>query len=552
LLWRAKPAWFLDGTAISRTRFVGLPLPVWECANGHLTCPGSIAELSALAGTELTGIDPRRPELDAVAIGCPVCAAQARRVADVAEAADLADVGSRSSDDGPGRRGPYRAAPGRPSERRPAGAGPVADVEGRTMAARSGTTMEPLPLIERHGADALRWFFTAAVAPSAVLRLAPERVDQIARRVLLRYLNMIAFWCQRTTAASAGDCPPEAVGPTSCAVPPGLSAPADGARPAVDRWVLSELQLLIAEVTDALDAFETVRAGRAIARFVDQLSRWYLRVSRRRFRDGAAGSCAFATLHECLQTLSQLMAPIAPFASDYAWQQLRPRAAPDSVHLTAWPVPATSLIDAPICQEMALVRRICTLGRAARAGARIALRRPLASAQVTIDRAAAIGASGSAIVSGESLALLAAELNVREVGVPSSPGVQTAAVLGAASRPAHAVATRGGITVSLDVTITPELWREGLARAAIRAIQRGRRQIGFALGEPIEVRWDSVDAEMALAMTEYGEIISTETRAHRLVRQTVADGRVLADADEHHESALGLAFWLGRGPADGT
>jgi isoleucyl-tRNA synthetase len=552
LIWRARPTWLLDGTAISRTRFLGLPLPVWECANGHLTCPGSIAELSALAGRELTGIDPRRPELDAVAFGCPVCAAQARRVADVAEAADLAEVAGRSCDDAPGRRGPRRAAPGRPSQRSLAGAGPVADFEGRTMAARSGTTMEPLQLIERHGADALRWFFTAAAAPSAVLRLAPERVDQITRRVLLRYLNMIAFWCQRTTIAAAGDRPPESVGLTSSARPPGLSTAADGARPAVDRWALSELQLLIAEVTDALDAFETVRAGRAIARFVDQLSRWYLRVSRRRFGGDAAGSCAFATLHECLQTLSQLMAPIAPFASDYAWQQLRPRAAADSVHLTAWPVPAMSLIDAPVCQEMALVKRICTLGRAARAGARIALRRPLASAQVTIDKAAAIRAAGSAIVSGELLALLAAELNVREVDVPSGSGALAAPVVGAARRPARAVAARGGIAVSLDVTITPELWREGLARAAIRAIQRGRRQDGFAPGEPIEVRWHSGDAEMALAMTEYRATIGTETRARLLVRRTVADGGVLADFAEHHEPALGLAFWLGHGPGDGT
>ena len=531
LLWRARPVWLLDGEVISRTRFLGLPLPIWECPSGHLTCPGSIVELSALADRDLAGIDPRRPELDAVVFDCPQCSERASRVVDVAD---------RSVLGGPASSAPARPALARPDEGSQVGLGAVTDAQGRIMAARTGTTMEPLPLIEHHGADAVRWFIAAGAAPSAVLRMAPERIDHVARRVLLRYLHMIAFWCEQAAAASTGGVPPGSGGAAARTPRRRASGPQVATRPTVDRWALSELQLIIAEVTSALDAFDTVRAARGIAGFVDQLSRWYLRVSRRRFREGADGADAFATLHECLETLSKLMAPIAPFASEYAWQRLRPRAAPDSVHLAAWPIAVKSLIDVRVGDEMRLVRRICALGRAARTAASIALRQPLSLAEVTVAGLAADYPAGPAILSGESLALAAAELNVREIEVQQGPGLPLE------PRAGRAVASRGGVVVSLDVTVTPQLRRAGLARAAIRAIQRGRRQDGFAPGEPISVRWDSADDEMARAIAEYGPLISAETHAGDLVRLQAAGGPLQVERHEHDEPSLGLALWLSR------
>jgi len=133
----------------------------------------------------------------------------------------------------------------------------------------------------------------------------------------------------------------------------------------LDRWILSELHTLVRDVTAALEGFDTASAGRRIAAFTDDLSNWYVRRSRRRFWEGprtAESSSAFATLYECLETVSRLMAPITPFLTDYVWSALRAAGAPESVHLASWPVADAVLIDEDLSADMALTRRLVELG----------------------------------------------------------------------------------------------------------------------------------------------------------------------------------------------
>ena len=191
--------------------------------------------------------------------------------------------------------------------------------------------------MDRYGADALRWFFAGQ-------RLAVGRpggsgepvLAEIVRKVLLTYWNTASFLVLYARARAAARS--RALGgrwhPGRVAEAP---PPAD--RPLLDRWALAELHTLIGEVTAAMEAFDTAAAGRRLAAFIDDLSNWYVRRSRRRFWEAGAadGLAAFATLYECVDALTRLMAPLTPFLTDYLWDVLRPPGAPDSVHLAAWP-----------------------------------------------------------------------------------------------------------------------------------------------------------------------------------------------------------------------
>jgi len=190
------------------------------------------------------------------------------------------------------------------------------------------------------------------------------------------------------------------------------SAPAVAERPALDRWVLSELHAVVRDVTALLEGFDTATAGRRLAVFIDDLSNWYVRRSRRRFWDGPAsvdGASAFATLYECVTTLTLLMAPVTPFVTDYVWGALRQVGAAESVHLASWPVADPALIDPVRSDQMGLVRRLVELGRSARSGASVRTRQPL--------RRALIGAAGFEALPSELRAQIAAELNVASLEV---------------------------------------------------------------------------------------------------------------------------------------
>jgi len=470
--------------------------------------------------------------------------------------------------------------------------GLLVDESGRKMSKHLGNVLDPLPLMEAHGADALRWFFAASGSPWGARRVGPDVLAEIVRKILLTYWNTTSFL---VLYANAGGWTVSGLG----------SAPAVDQRPLIDRWMLSELHAAVRDVTGSLEAFDTAAAGRRLAVLIDDLSNWYVRRSRRRFWDGPSspdGAAAFATLYECLRTLTLLMAPITPFLTDYVWGVLRSSdGASESVHLASWPVADPALIDPVLSAQMALTRRLVELGRSARSGASVRTRQPLSRAL--------IGAPGFADLPDELAWQIAAELNVASLdvlggsggsGAPGEPGelvdyevkpnfrslgrrfgARTPAVAAAVAavpaadiatavlagrtiavpvpgepetaigagdvivtqtpRAGWAVATDAGETVAIDTTVTAELHREGLAREVIRLVQDARKNDGLDVTDRISLRWAADDPELAAALTEHAALIAREVLA--VDYQPGAPG---PDMFEHADRDLGVTFWLRR------
>ncbi len=323
--------------ALSRSRYWGTPLPIWRCEQGHQTCIGSLKELGELTGTDQSGLDPHRPYVDEVTFPCPDegCGQQARRVPEVIDA--WFDSGSMPFAQWgyPHREGSAemleRAYPAdficeaidqtrgwfytlmavgtlvfdESSYRNVLCLGHIMAEDGRKMSKHLGNILEPIPLMDEHGADAVRWFMAAGGSPWAARRVGHNTIQETVRKVLLTYWNTVAFQAlyARTSGWSPGDAAPELA-----------------ERPVLDRWALSEAHRLALSVTEAFESFDTQRAGALLSAYVDDLSNWYVRRSRRRFWNG--DPAALATLHECLYVVTLCMAPLTPFITERVWQDM--------------------------------------------------------------------------------------------------------------------------------------------------------------------------------------------------------------------------------------
>jgi isoleucyl-tRNA synthetase len=421
--------------------------------------------------------------------------------------------------------------------------------DGRKMSKHLGNILQPIPLMDQHGADAVRWFMAAGGSPWAARRVGHGTIQEVVRKTLLTYWNTVAF--QALYARTSGWAP-------SAADP----APAD--RPLLDRWLLSELHALTDQVTRSLEAYDTQRAGKLLSAFVDDLSNWYVRRSRRRFWQG--DKAALRTLHEVVETVTKLMAPLTPFITERVWQDLVVPVTPDapeSVHLSSWPEADLSAIDPELSKQMVLVRRLVELGRATRAESGVKTRQPL--------RRALIAATGFDALSPELHAQITEELNVEslaslsEVGgslvdttakanfralgkrfgkrvqdVARAVAAADAAALSLALREGTAsvevdgetvtlapdeviitetpregwsVASDSGATVALDLEITEELRRAGLARDAIRLIQEARKNSGLDVADRIALRWTATDPATIDALSRHGGLIADEVLA---------------------------------------
>lgn len=573
--------------ALSRDRYWGTPLPIWrnDADPSDLVCVGSLAELSQLTGRDLSDLDPHRPFIDEVTFTRPGVEGVYRRVPQVIDA--WYDSGAMPfAQWGYPHRGRAEFEAGFPAQficeaidqtrgwfytlmavstlvfgrssyENVVCLGHILAEDGRKMSKHLGNILEPLGLMDTHGADAVRWFMACAGSPWQSRRVGHTALQEVVRKTLLTYWNTVAF---QALYARTADWAPSA------------SDPAPAERPLLDRWLLSRLNTLVAEVDAGFEQYDTQRVGRLLTGFVDELSNWYVRRGRRRFWAGDAA--ALATLHETVQALTQVLAPLVPFVTERVWQDMvRPVApgAADSVHLSGWPVPQTALVDTDLEEQMALVRRLVELGRATRADSQVKVRQPLgraligaagwdalpeelrrqvaeelnvaslvslaeaggdlveyslkgnfralgrrfgkrtpvvagAVAAVTGQAAAAlvaqVRASGVAqlVVEGETL-----ELTAEEVLVTETP------------REGWAVASDAGETVALDLTITPELRRAGLAREAVRLLQEARKSSGFEVTDRISVRWQALasteGAVTAEAVREHAELIAEEVLA---------------------------------------
>ena len=593
--------------ALSRSRYWGTPLPIWRCEAGHLSCVESLADLGARAGQDVSGLDPHRPYVDDVTFPCAECGGVSTRVPEVIDAwydsgaMPFAQFGypHRGVDDFATRypadficeaidqtRGWFYTLMAigtlvfeRSSYRTVLCLGHILDEEGRKMSKHLGNVLEPIPLMDQHGADAVRWFMLAGGSPWQARRVGHSTIQEVVRKTLLTYWNTVSF--QALYALESG------FEPTTTPAPPVSE------RSALDRWALSEAHRLARDVDVALDAYDTQRAGRLLSAYVDDLSNWYVRRSRRRF--WAGDPAALATLHECLSVVTLLMAPFTPFITERVWQDLFASTStelPDSVHLAAWPEVDGSLVDDELADQMALVRRLVELGRAARAGSSVRTRQPLGRALVAAPGWERLPADLRAEVSeelncGELLALVdVTEAHLVEVSVKANfrtlgkrfgkgtpPVAQAVADADAAAlvaalradgratlvvdgaevslgeedvlvtetpRAGWAVASDGGETVALDLELTPALRRAGLARETVRLVQEARKSAGFAVSDRISFAWSSEDAELADALREHGPSVADEVLA-----TSFTEGASPASATVSGEDAdLGLRWWI--------
>jgi len=588
--------------ALSRDRYWGTPLPIWRCPDGHDTCVGSLAELSALVGADVSTVDPHRPYIDEVTLPCPTCGQPANRVPQVIDA--WYDAGSMSFAQwgAPHRNNDIFQAAfpgqficeaidqtrgwfytmmvvptvvyGRSSYETVLCLGHILAEDGRKMSKHLGNILEPLPLMDRHGADAVRWFMATSGSPWSARRISHAALDDIVRKVLLTYWNTASFFT--LYAAAAGYDPAAAVAPTP------------EQRPLLDRWLASEVAALVSDVDDAMSSYDTVRAGRRLSGFIDDLSNWYVRRSRRRFWDG--DPAALTTLHNALDVLTRLLAPLVPFVTEQVWSALMLDAVPgvpESVHLAEWPVPGEN--DSELRRQMALARRLVDLGRTARTQSKVRTRQPLSRALVA--------AAGWEALPAELRAQVADELNVRSVepltqaggelvdvtvkasfrtlGRRFGKGVQAVAAAVADADPAElaaairegtasvvvdgepvrldaadlivtetpragwAVASEHGESLALDLTVTPELHRAGLAREVVRAVQEARKASGLAISDRIALWWVADDGEASTALREHEMAVAAEVLATSYTNARPPD-------EELPEFTVdpGVTFWL--------
>lgn len=562
--------------ALSRNRYWGTPLPIWRCEEGHLTAVGSLAELGELAGRDVSETDPHRPFVDDITIPCPTCSATATRVPEVIDcwydsgAMPFAAVGYPQSDVDFAAQYPADficeaidqtrgwfytlMAIGtlvfeQSSYKNVVCLGHILDEDGRKMSKHLGNVLEPIGLMNDHGADAVRWFMLASGSPWQARRVGHGAIADVVRKTLLTYWNTVAF---QSLYGRLADWDPTA------------PAPAVADRPIIDRWLLSESNRLARDVDAALDQFDTQRAGRLIATFIDDLSNWYVRRSRRRFWDG--DPAALATLHEALRTVTLCMAPFTPFITERVWQDLFTAGdAPDSVHLASWPNVDESIVNEKLATDMGLVRRIVELGRAARASSGVRTRQPLRRALVSApgwtDLSEALRdqvceelniQSSDALDADEAgLVDISMKANFRALGarfgkqtplVANAITAADAAALHSAMRIAGsvsieagelgtveitaddvvvtetpregwAVASEAGESVALDLTITDELRRAGLAREVVRAIQEARKNAGFEVSDRITLWWSSLDSDVMQMWADHADEISGEVLA---------------------------------------
>jgi isoleucyl-tRNA synthetase len=577
--------------ALSRERYWGTPLPVWECASAECEerfCAGSIDELRERGGE--VPDDLHRPYIDDVVIPCRACGGEMRRVAEVIDA--WFDSGSmpfaqfhypfEGKEEFEQRfpaeficeaidqtRGWFYSLLAvsvllfdTTSYRHCVCLGLILDPDGQKMSKSRGNVVEPSEVIDRHGADALRWYYLTSQQPWAGHRFSVDTVGEAVRQFMLTLWNTYSFWVLYTNAEG---------------VDPGEPPEVPGDPSDLDRWALSRLQRTIRQVTSHLEAFDSVASGRAIAAYVDELSNWYVRLSRRRFWEG--DRAAFGTLRRCLLDVSALLAPFTPFLADEIYLNLAGGEtealgdAPDSVHLLDFPEPDEGLEDADLELGMASVRRAVELGRAARAQAGVKVRQPL--------RKAVIVATDRERAQIERLSeLVARELNVKEIEFVAEEAElvryevkpnyrslgprfgklmpQAAAAVEALDPTSVAEAVAGertlgiqvngtehdiepddvslvlrpldgyqveaesGRAVALALDLDDELRREGLAREVVHAVQNARRDAGLNVTDRIELRLGG-DPELLDAARTHEDYVAGETLATSLSYDS-ADG----------------------------
>jgi isoleucyl-tRNA synthetase len=387
--------------------------------------------------------------------------------------------------------------------------GHILDARGEKMSKAKGNVVEPKAVIDKYGADALRWYFLTTSPPGNVRRFDQKIVAEISRRFLSTLWNVYSFFI---TYANIDHFVPD---------PKKVSLE----QSELDRWILSELNQLILDVDGALESYNPMEGGRKIESFVDGLSNWYVRRNRRRFWKSGSDAdklAAYNTLYHCLVTLSKLLAPFTPFLAEELYQNLVrspfPQA-PDSVHLTDFPVADVARIDKQLSDDARMAMDVSSAGRAARSEAGLKVRQPLASLLVRVKSEA----QRKALRRLESQIL--EEVNVKQL------------IISDADMPADSSVR---CMVELDTNISPELAAEGMAREIVRRLQTMRRSAGFDIADRI-ITYYQGGGDVGKVMEGFSDYIKQETLSLELAEGTPPEG---AFTDTYklggHEILLGV------------
>ena len=571
--------------SVSRERYWGTPIPIWRCPDepGHVVVAGSIADLAELVTDEtrglLDGLDLHRPYVDRIELRCddPNCGGAMQRVPEVADAwydsgampfaqwdYPVTVKGSGGEEVTLNGVDDLIASPlfpanyiteavdqtrgwfysllalstliaGRPSYESCLVLGLILDGKGEKMSKSKGNVVDPWAVMNEHGADALRWYlFTAAPAGDA-RRFSPDLVKETLRQFLLTLWNTYSFY---VTYANIDGFDPDAhaaywrdgrVGEPTLAAPPPNE---------LDRWIVSELNGLVAKVADDMDALNPTGAGRRIQDFVNLLSNWYVRRSRRRFwkaENDDDKTWAYVTLYSCLHTLTKLTAPMTPFVADAIFRNLAPTnplsPTERSVHLEPFPAADPALTDERLDRAVRIAMRIASLGRNARSRSGVKVRQPLARVLVrprpedeellpligpqVLDE---LNVKAMEVVEADAIAEITLKPNLPVLGpkLGANMGAARAAIAGADAsavaaalrsggsvelggftfdaddllvetndRPGVAAASEGALLVGIDTALTPELEAEGTAREFVHRVQNMRKAAGFEIEDRI-------------------------------------------------------------------
>lgn len=571
---------------ISKKRYWGLALPIWECQKcGRFAVIGSREELKSRAKAgweEFKGHSPHRPWVDAVKIECEGCGELVQRIPDVGTPWLDAGIVAYSTlgyfDDRdywekwfpadliceslPGQfRNWFYALLTMSTilENRPPclaifGHGNVLAEDGRQMHKSWGNAIWFDEAVESMGADVMRWMYLSN-RPEMNMRFGFGPAEEVRRSFLLPLWNVYGFF---VTYANLDHWKPNG-----------------GAHEQsyLDRWVVSKLQVLIQEVTESVRNLDPQTATARLSQFVDDLSKWYVRRSRRRFwktENDKDKEAAYATLYSCLVTLAKLLAPFTPFVSEEMYQNLVRSvddSTPVSVHLAGWPASDGSLIDRDLMSSMDLAIRVCSLGHAARNEAGIKIRQPLAKAVVAGSPATlkqlehvrelvkdelnvkdlslvtekeglldyrvrplprALGAKYGRLLPKIIQAVSSVDENraaqelregrnlVLKVGGREVTLAPSEVEVVAKAKPGLDLVEEGGLLVGVDTELSDALAEEGLVRDIVRRIQNQRKEAGFEISDMIETYYVT-GPRLARVFGSYGELIRVETLSRDIV-----------------------------------
>jgi isoleucyl-tRNA synthetase len=584
---------------ISKKRFWGLALPIWECEKcGNYEVIGDENELRgrAAAGWEVfEGHTPHRPFIDAVKLDCPQCQGQMNRIADVGnpwlDAGIVSFSTLRYRTDNEYWRAWYPANwisesfPGQfrnwfysllamatVIDRSPPflenfSYATLLAEDGRPMHKSWGNSIEFNEAADQMGVDVMRWLYCAH-KPENDLLFGYNRGDEVRRGFLIPLWNVYSFL---VTYADIDGWLPSQNGSFDPAFPEGPT-PHNNDLSLLDRWILGRLNQVVNTTTEALSNSDTLSATIAVESFLDDLTNWYVRRSRRRFwksEHDADKNTAYATLYHILVKLAKLLAPFVPFVTDAIYQNLVRSAYPqayESVHHCTWPDFDQSVVDEDLIDQMALARQLASVGLSARNSAGIKVRQPLAKAMAYVggkrtlggeyidivmdelnvkgfdfvedasklvtyqvlpnnkklgprfgarfpDVRAALEAANMEEVVGKVQAKLSVDLELNGETITLEPDelvVQTKPVVGLIT------AEDKLITVALDAEITSELRIEGLAREIVRRVQAMRKNAEFNIEDRITTYYD-VETEMSEVFQSWGDYIKAETLSIELV-----------------------------------